>query len=59
MWNNILQQYSIKNYNMQNRLKNLYIQIMLLVFNKLQFPGFGLLLLPDSVFGKISDIKRW
>lgn len=59
MWNNILQQYSIKNYNMQNRLKNLYIQIMLLVFNKLQFPGFGLLLLPDSGFGKFSVIKRW
>ncbi|PSL23673.1 hypothetical protein CLV42_11727 [Chitinophaga ginsengisoli] len=52
MWNNILQQYSIKNYNMQNRVKNLYMQIMLLVFNKLQFAGFGLLLLPDSDFGK-------
>jgi hypothetical protein len=52
MWNNILQQYSIKNYNMQNRVKNLYIQIMLLVFNKLQSPGFELLLLPDSGFGK-------
>lgn len=32
---------------------------MLLVFNKLQSPGFDLLLPLNCDFGKISDIKRW
>lgn len=37
---------------MQNSVKNLYMQIMLLVFNKLEFPGFDLLLRLDCEFGK-------
>lgn len=37
---------------MQNRVKNSYMQIMLLVFNKLEFPGFELLLRLDRGFGE-------
>jgi hypothetical protein len=44
---------------MQNSVKNLYVQIMLLVVNKLECPGFELLLRLDSDFGKTSDIKTW
>lgn len=37
---------------MQNSVKNLYMQIMLLVFNKLEFPCFELLLRLECAFGK-------
>lgn len=37
---------------MQNSVKNLYMQIMLLVVNKLECPGFELLLRLDCGSGK-------